>query len=140
MSNESNTAIWNDISWCEKELIILRYKFNQLRINQQIKVLKCAYLQDDEKFVLEHILSVQPIDYNKSDRKLTIGLIDLIVSGAVNSGHNEILAQKLLIGLVDHFSEYVEVIYLKCTLHLDEADKTNDYEVYSRVFNLLISI
>ncbi len=113
---------------------------SQLPIDEQIKILKYAYSKDEEKFVLEHILRVEPVDFSKSERKLTKGLLEVIVSGAVYPGNNEQDAQRLILALTNYYPEYNEVIYSICVDHLNEADESDDYEVYSRVFGLLVDI
>jgi hypothetical protein len=140
ITTEENKSIWDQISQHQKALSILRYKLRQLPIEQQIATLKYAYAIDDEKFVLEFILRTEPVDFRQSKRELTIGLLDQVVSGAVFPGTNEFAAQKLLVGLVNYFPRYDDVIYKKCLTHMDEADIDSDYEVYQRVYNLLIDV
>ncbi|MDG1333578.1 MAG: hypothetical protein P8P74_14675 [Crocinitomicaceae bacterium] len=141
MSNFSkNTVLWDEISQLRKELDILRYKFAQLDIKEQIETLKYAYSIDNEKYALEQIMHLEPVGYRKSERKLTRGLIEILVSGAVYPGHNEIESQKLLIELAKDNPESAEIIYQKCLKHLDDADEACDFEVYERVRNLLIDV
>ena len=133
MTDSANRSLWDKISEQKKELGILNYNLGQLDINEQIQVLKYAFSLDEEKYILDHILSVEPTSYTKGQRSLTKGLFESILEAAIYPGNYELEAQELIIALARDFANCKEIIYLQCLKHLDEADKSSDYEVYQRV-------
>lgn len=140
MIKSEHQVLWDSMRHHQSELSKLRYKMRQLSIEDQIEILKHAFLIDDGINAWDYLLKVEPINFRGSDRQLTKGLFDIILGSAVLSSKNELDAQELLTALVIDFPKYKELIYSALLLHLDEADRTSDYEVYQKTCDLLIDI
>ncbi len=138
--DKPNNLLWGKFSQSQKELDILYFKICQLGIQEQIDVLQYAFSIDDEANVWRYLLKVEPVDYRKSQRSLTKGLFTIILEAAIFPSNYELDAQALIIALAKDFLNYRDAIYSNALQYLDEADNTSDYEIYQRVYDLLVEI
>lgn len=138
--NLEDNKDWSSLVEAKKKVDIYTYRIRQLSIEQQISILEKAFKEGQEKEALIFIRTVEPIGFANSNRLLTKGLLDMIVSIATFPGNNESDAMLLLLELLKYHPQDSYVIERLEKKYLDEADISLDYEVYIRVGELFSHI
>lgn len=133
MEEKSNNHLWTNFVQVQRQVEKSLYKIRQLSIAEQTALLAKAFEQKQEREALMYMLEAESIDFNLSKRELSKNLIDQLIDVAIMLDRNTKDAMDLLLAIVKYFPDYEKKIRISMIKYLNEADETDDYEVYQRV-------